>query len=163
VVLVVAGAATAWIVLPVLPPATLVAGLHAIGFKPPAGERMEYRELPQHLADQFGWPELARTVSRAYLALPEAERRDAVVVARNYGEAGALDFYARELPLPRVISPHNNYWLWGPGPVARPAAMLVVGEQVADVAKSCAEATQVATTPPDPFVLPYEDELPIVL
>src|SRR5205823_3416103 len=108
--LVVAGAVPAWIVVPILPPATMVAWLRAIGFKPPGGERMAYRELPQHIADQLGWPELARTVSRAYLALPEDERRDAVVVARNYGEAGALDLYARELPLPRVISPHNSYW-----------------------------------------------------
>jgi hypothetical protein len=56
---------------------------------------------------------------RAVVAdLPPAQRRTAVVVTQNYGEAGALQWYGG---LPPVYSGHNGYGDWGPpdspGPV----------------------------------------------
>lgn len=39
----------------------------------------------------------------------------ACVFGQNYGEAGAIEYFARELDLPPAISAHNSYWLWGPG------------------------------------------------
>ena len=35
-------------------------------------------------------------------------------MTKNYGEAGAIDFFGPALGLPAAISPHQNYWLWGP-------------------------------------------------
>ncbi|HEY7259760.1 MAG TPA: glycosyltransferase family 39 protein, partial [Gaiellales bacterium] len=40
--------------------------------------------------DEIGWPELTAQTARAWRALPPAERRDAAILAQNYGEAGAL-------------------------------------------------------------------------
>ncbi len=71
-------------------------------------------ELPQNLADRFGWEELADSVAAIVHRLPEEERQKAVLIGQNYGEAGALEYYGRSLQLPRVISGHNSYWLWGP-------------------------------------------------
>jgi 4-amino-4-deoxy-L-arabinose transferase-like glycosyltransferase len=69
--------------------------------------------LPEDWADMHGWPELVSTVATIYYALPAAQRDQAVVVASNYGEAAAIDFFGPRYGLPPAISGHNNYWLWG--------------------------------------------------
>jgi hypothetical protein len=116
VVLLAAAAATTPMGLPILPVNTFIAYAKAIGAPASTQERHELGVLPQHYADMFGWRELAENVSAVYQSLPESEKASARVFARNYGQAGALEHYARTLPLPRVLSTHNNYWFWGPGP-----------------------------------------------
>ncbi len=65
------------------------------------------------LSEQLGWPKLVHTVRGVWFSLPPAQRRTAVILASNYGEAGALhELGARDLP---VVSGHNNEWFWGPG------------------------------------------------
>ncbi|MGA3037969.1 MAG: glycosyltransferase family 39 protein [Vulcanimicrobiaceae bacterium] len=66
--------------------------------------------LPGVWADMHGWPEFAATIKGIYESLPPAERAQAVVVASNFGEAAAIEFFAPSVP---VISYHNQYWLWG--------------------------------------------------
>jgi hypothetical protein len=78
-------------------------------------ENVPVSELPQIFADMFGWQEQVRAVAGAYKALPDAERAQAVVLAYNYGEASAIDYFGSKLGLPRAISGHNQYGLWGPG------------------------------------------------
>jgi hypothetical protein len=39
-----------------------------------------------------------------------------VILAGNYGEAGAIDRYGPALGLPRAYSGHNAYGDWGPPP-----------------------------------------------
>lgn len=78
-------------------------------------ENVPVSELPQIFADMFGWQEQVRAVAGAYKALPAAERAQAVVLAYNYGEASAVDYFGSKLGLPRAISGHNQYGLWGPG------------------------------------------------
>ena len=107
------GAPTA---LPILPPATLVGYLRAIGYPPEASqtENMKLDALPQNYADMFGWREMAAAVSAAYRDLPPDARAQAVFFAPNYGEAAALDIYGPALGGPPTISAHNSYYLWGP-------------------------------------------------
>src|SRR5580704_7294982 len=62
----------------------------------------------------FGWRELAALVGRAYQSLSPEERADAVFFANNYGEAAAVDIFAKPWGLPPSTSAHNNYYLWGP-------------------------------------------------
>ena len=78
-------------------------------------ERGASAELPQIYADMFGWRELAAEVARVWRTLPEADRTLAAIFGRNYGEAGAIDYFGPKLGLPHAVSPHNSYWLWGPG------------------------------------------------
>ncbi|HKX08496.1 MAG TPA: hypothetical protein VJN67_09900 [Stellaceae bacterium] len=70
--------------------------------------------LPRYYADMFGWRELAAEVGRVYAALPPEEQAKAVFLARNYGEAAAIDVSGETMPLPPSVSGHNNYFLWGP-------------------------------------------------
>ena len=101
--------------MPVLPVETYIRYAHALGVKPADPENKNPGELGQFFADMHGWEGLARDVSRAYLTIPAAERPTTVAFVGNYGEAAALELYARRYPLPRVISTHNSYWIWGPG------------------------------------------------
>ena len=56
-------------------------------------------------AEMYGWPDMAHDVAAAHSALPPADRRGAMILAANYGEAGALDLYGPGLGQPRGQSP----------------------------------------------------------
>lgn len=75
----------------------------------------ELGRLPQDYADMLGWEEQVAAVAAVYHRLPPEEREEAVVVAGNYGEAGALDFFGPRHGLPPAISPAGSYWFFGPG------------------------------------------------
>ncbi len=113
-VLIAGGLAFAPLALPVLPVETFLRYQDALGFRPPKTEVGHAGPLPQHFGDQFGWPETVEAVARVYHALPPEERAVAAIYANNYGEAGAVDFYGARHGLPKAISPHQNYFLWGP-------------------------------------------------
>jgi hypothetical protein len=66
--------------------------------------------------ETVGWPRFAADVAAVYRGLPEDERARAVLLTRNYGEAGAIDRYGPALGLPPAYSGHNSYWSWGPPP-----------------------------------------------
>jgi hypothetical protein len=153
VVLIAGGLAVAPVALPLLPVSTLQAYLRTLGTVPASGERHELGELPQHFADMHGWDELAETVSHAFRALPPAEQGGARVLAANYGEAGALERHTRRYALPPVISLHNNYWLWGPGPDG--GVLLVIGGEVDDHLEACSQVAVVARTSCR-YCMPYE-------
>jgi 4-amino-4-deoxy-L-arabinose transferase-like glycosyltransferase len=100
--------------LPILPVERFVAYERALGIVPKIQEKRALGALPQHFADMFGWPELAALVGHAYEALPANEQSAAVFLANNYGEAAAIDVLGAPWHLPPAISPHNQYFLWGP-------------------------------------------------
>jgi hypothetical protein len=114
------------------------------GIAPAAQEVGHTSELPQHYSDPFGWEELAAEVGRAAASLPPEERADAVIIARNYGEAGALEYWRDRYDLPRVVSGHNNYWFWAPAELSL-ETVIVVGWQEEDVRESFGQVTRAGT------------------
>jgi hypothetical protein len=52
-----------------------------------------------------------------------------VIYVRNYGEAGAIDFYGKRYGLPKALCAHNNYWMWGPGTRTGNIAIIVGGSR----------------------------------
>jgi 4-amino-4-deoxy-L-arabinose transferase-like glycosyltransferase len=76
-------------------------------------ERTRIGNLPPDWADMHGWRELAALVARVYYSLPPAQRAQAAILASNYGEASAIDFFGSEYGLPPALSGHNQYWMWG--------------------------------------------------
>ena len=109
------GVGIAPLAIPLLPALDLVRYSAAIGVAPPEDERDASGELPLHFALRFGWQELAQAVKVAADTLSPGERLHAVVLAPDFGAAGALNFQRRAYGLPPAVSGHNNYWLWGPG------------------------------------------------
>ena len=99
-----------------LPPERLLAFENAIGFKPAKQEVHHESLLMQPIADQFGWPEMAREVAAIYNSLPPAERAETGIWAGNYGEPGAINQFGPVYGLPRAWSRHQNHWYWGPPP-----------------------------------------------
>jgi hypothetical protein len=100
--------------VPFLSPEAEAAYLSSIGFKMNIESGKSNEKLPQWIADRLGWREFARDVSMVYMSLPPELRGNTVIVSTNYGEAGALELYAKEYPLPKVYATHNSFHTWGP-------------------------------------------------
>jgi hypothetical protein len=100
--------------LPILPPDRFHAYAKALGVKMTRTENGMVSILPQHFADQFGWEEMVAKVAGIYNSLPPDERAKTAILAGNYGGAGAIDFFGPRYGLPKSISAHQNYYLWGP-------------------------------------------------
>ena len=112
--MVLVGAAAAPTVAPLLPVETYVRYAAAIHFQQPRIETHELGPLPQLFADQFGWEEMAAEVGRVYNGLPPGVRARTAIFGQNYGQAGAVDLFGAKYGLPKAISGHQSYFLWGP-------------------------------------------------
>lgn len=149
------------VVLPILPPETYIAYSKKLGAAPNTAEGHELEELPQFYADMFGWKELAVTISKVYQSLSAEEQKNTIVFARNYGQAGAIEYFSSKYPLPKVISPHNNYWIWGKE-VTELNTVIVIGGTEEEHLKSCEEVALVAIHKCK-YCIPYENNRPIFL
>lgn len=161
VLLLAGGALFAPLALPMLPVETFVRYQHALGIEPPRTEKLALAELPQHYADMFGWEELTRTVAGVYNSLTPEERGRCAIFARNYGEAGAIDFFGPRYGLPKSIGGHQNYFLWGPRDYTG-ECVITVGEKLSDVSKVFDQTEQAAVFT-HPYVLPHENNQPIFI
>jgi Dolichyl-phosphate-mannose-protein mannosyltransferase len=159
IVMIAGGAVTAPIVLPLLPVERQIAYSRALGVEPRSEERADVGELPQHLADMFGWPELVAAVAQVYRALPERDRQKAGIFTDNYGRAGAVDFFGPAHGLPHASSGHNSYFLWGPGE-ATGEVLIVIGGDLEDHTPDFADVRPV-TTVRCRYCMPYESDVTI--
>ncbi len=102
--LVVTGLLSIVLALPVVPARTL----HAVALQ----------KINYDLAETIAWPREVSQVAALYRSLAPSERSRTIVLAGNYGEAGALERYGAQFGLPasRVFSGANSFWLWGPPP-----------------------------------------------
>ncbi|MGI8646342.1 MAG: glycosyltransferase family 39 protein [Nocardioides sp.] len=91
-------------------------------------------------ADQVGWPAYVDTVVAVHDSLPDAERDTAVVIASNYGEAGAVDHFAPQLA---VFSGHNALYDQALPPEGT-TTVVFVGEQLPAVRSLFASCEAVA-------------------
>jgi hypothetical protein len=99
--------------LPILPLPAYMAYERAIGLSRPVPPDGRTHLINPMFADQLGWKTMTQTVAGAYWSLPAAQRRITAVFADRYAYAGALDYYGPRYGLPTVISPNNQYYLWG--------------------------------------------------
>ncbi|WP_224368552.1 ArnT family glycosyltransferase [Hyalangium versicolor] len=148
--------------LPVLSEEQFISYQRALGLDPPRTERHRMGALPQHYADQHGWRELVSAVAEVYRRLSPEEQARTMIFAQNYGQAGAIDWLGRAYGLPPARSGHNNYFLWGPGDI-EPTVVLILGGDAEDHAEECSQVELAARLPPNPYVMPYEDQLPLYL
>jgi 4-amino-4-deoxy-L-arabinose transferase-like glycosyltransferase len=116
--------------------------------------------IPQNLADEFGWRDVARAVEDVYTSLPPADRAKAAIFGSNYGEAAAVDVYGHDLP--PAISGNNNYYLWGPRGYDG-SVVIAIDVDPAQWATFCDSARVVAHFGVSPYAMPYEVNRPIVL
>jgi hypothetical protein len=152
--LVVGGAVTLPLAIPLLPPERYAAYAQRLGISPPQEEKREVEGLPQHLADRFGWETLVEAVADVYAGLSEHERAHTVIVGSNYGDAGAIDFFGKRYGLPRAVSTHNSYYLWGSGATSGQIAIAVglSREALEEIYESVEEAARIRC----PYCMPGE-------
>jgi hypothetical protein len=124
-------------------------------------ERDATAALPQMYADMFGWDGMAGTIASVYHKLPAAEQANCAILAGNYGEAGAIDFYGPKLGLPQAISGHNNYYFWGPRGYSGECVILF-GERAEVYKNFFGESERVATIS-NPLAMPSEQDVPVYL
>ena len=141
--------------MPILDPPALAAYMRALHQAPESGENLDQSDIPQDFADMLGWRELARSVAAAVRTLPPEDQQRAVILGRNYGESGALDFYGPALGLPPVIGRHNQYWYWGPGRYDGSVLVLINWEPESVKAADCAEVKALGRFG-TPQAMPYE-------
>jgi hypothetical protein len=151
------------LVLPILPVQQFIVYNAALSKVLPLGslatEHHTQSVLPQTYADMHGWPQLAQVVAGVYDGLPSAERSQAVIVVQNYGEAAAIQFFTEpELP---VVSGHNQYFLWGTRGYSGNVLLDVNGDCGHD--RHLFRSAQKAATFTARYVMPYEDDMPIML
>ncbi|MCX6134002.1 MAG: glycosyltransferase family 39 protein [Ignavibacteriales bacterium] len=147
--------------VPVLPVETLIAYQDFLGLKPRADERTSLGVLPQHYADEFGWEEMVAVIASAYHKLTPEEQAKCVIYVRNYGEAGAVDFFGPKYGLPNALCAHNSYWYWGPGEKTGDVAIIMGGrrnlqENLADLTRVYRNVELAGTTKLE-YSMPYEN------
>jgi hypothetical protein len=91
-----------------------------------------YPALDSDQLETISWPEFADTVRTTVESLAADERTAAVVFTRNYGEAGAIEWYGLGRP---VFSGHNAFGDWGPPPEgSRPVIVIGLADPDANFA-----------------------------
>ena len=107
----------------------------------------------------LGWEAQAEAVGQVYHALPATDRERAVIIAGNYGEAGAIDFFGPRYGLPGAICPCGSYWFFGPGD--KPGEVVVtIGPSREDLAPFF-DSLQVATRITNPWAVQEERDLTV--
>jgi hypothetical protein len=79
---------------------------------------------------------MVAAVAQVYDRLPPGEHEKVVILASNYAEAGAIDLLGPEPGLPKAVSGHQSYGLWGPGDRSG-EVVIVIGRRAEDLAEWC--------------------------
>ena len=99
--------------LPVFSPERLEAYYQHMPLHRTEPENWKHSNIPDYIADQFGWQERAEMVARYYNSLPAEERAQTAILGHFYGQAGAIDHFGTPLGLPKALSGHHSYWYFG--------------------------------------------------
>jgi hypothetical protein len=91
---------------------------------------------PSFYDDELGWPALVADTARAWDRLPAERRAQTIILAHNYGEAGALDLWGPRWGLPTALSGHLSFQYWHPHQM-RQRLLLTVGYDRADLDRLC--------------------------
>jgi hypothetical protein len=147
-------------VLPVLPVEAVAKTTGLVGGN--AGIESEARktgDLPQTFAFRHGWEDMVETIAGVHDSLPDEEQTVSCILAGDFGEAGAVDFFGPAYGLPGAISGHNNYYLWGPGDCSG-EVVISIGVPLERL-EAVFEDIEHADTVTCEYCMPIENDLPV--
>jgi hypothetical protein len=150
------------VILPILDPPALARYLDATKLRPRPNELTAIgAPLTQIFSDELGWRQMEQQVAAVYRSLPPEDRARAAIMTIDYGEAAAIDVYGRADGLPPALCGQAQYFLWGTHGYDGSVVIDVNGnlerwQQICDKA-------EIAGTIGAPYVMPYENERPIIL
>jgi dolichyl-phosphate-mannose-protein mannosyltransferase len=155
------GAYLAPVAVPILSPDAFLAYVKYLPVKLPVMEHSHARAaLPQWYSDQFGWQEIVAETAVAWNRLSPAEQRDCGIFAQDYGQAGAIDVLGRRYGLPRSLSGHQTWFLWGPGTYSG-NCMIVLDDRKEVLERYWDRVDYVGTSADNPWAL--EKEIPVFI
>jgi hypothetical protein len=155
-------AAVAPLVLPILDPPVLARYMAATHLAPRPEEVAAIgAPLTQIFSDELGWRRMEKQVAAVYASLSPEERANAAIMTLDYGEAAAIDVYGPEDGLPTAISGDKQYFLWGPGAADGRLIIRLNGDPARW--QTLCEKSEVAGLFGAPYVMPYENDRPIIL
>jgi hypothetical protein len=102
----------------------------------------------------YGWKEMTAVVARAFNALPPGVQPRTAILGSNYGQAGAIDLFGQKYGLPKAISTHQSYYLWGPRDYTG-ESVIVLGAQRQNLEQLFASVEDIGTVY-HPYSMPYE-------
>ncbi len=137
------------IAMPILTPPTVI-GAYGSG---------DYQASP--MPDRYGWSGMVLNLSSAYDTLPASIKGQACIFTSNYGEASAVNFFGGSLGLPKAISGHNNYYIWGPDSCTG-EVLITIGVPLSTVQQAYGNVTTL-TTLSCQYCISYEQKLPVYL
>src|SRR4029077_8838722 len=109
------------------------------------------------LADKYGWSGMVSNISTSYNRLPTSVKSEACIFTSNYGEASAVNFFGGSLGLPKAISGHNNYYIWGPDSCTG-QVLITIGISLSTVQQAYKNVT-LLTTINCQYCISYEQNL----
>jgi len=150
-------------IVPILPVEILVKYTTALGVN--AGVRQEnnqLKELPQHLADKFGWEEMVDQTAQIYDSIQTELDEEVGIFTENWGQASAIHLFGKKYDLPKPTSFHGWYYYETLRTHKVVNNYLVIGQpgiglgNVFDDVILCGVYTH-------PYCMPYENNKPIYL
>lgn len=159
--IIVSGIIAAPLAMPILPVATAVKYCAFFGVQEVKVENVPLNSLPQLFGDMFGWQEQVQAMAHAVQSLPAHERSRMALLAYNYGEAGAIDYFGKRYGLRKAISGHNQYGAWGPRG-ASGDVVIAIGFAKARLDRAFGDVQAFATISPE-YALPEESGLTIYI
>lgn len=148
------------LVLPVFPPEPTARFAASVGITSAVTTNQGViLPLPQDFADLLGWERKVARIAAAYHALPAELKDHTVILASNYGQAGAIDFFGPRYGLPSARAPIGSYWFWGPGEKPGDVLLRVGGTREA-LERLCGDVI-LADRIDEPWVVPEEQDLHI--
>lgn len=154
-------AVAAPLAMPILDPPVLARYMRALHANPTPTETSRQSAIPQEFADMVGWRQYVKQVAEVFRSLPPEDQRRAALLTGNYGEAAAIDFYGPAEGLPPAISGHNQYWYWGRRSHDGSVVLRINGDE--RIWRARCRSLAVAGRFGGPYVMPYEDDAPILL
>jgi hypothetical protein len=139
--------------VPVLPVDMYLKYQDKMPIKPPRSEHSHERAaLPQIYADQFGWTEITEGAAAAFKMLSPEEQKTCGIFAQDYGSAGAIDSFGPRYGLPKVLSGHQSYYLWGPRGYTG-ECLIVLDDRQETLEREFEQVQFVGRTAPNPYAL----------
>ena len=146
---------------PVLSPAAFLRYQARFPFRLQPDEKSMLSEpMPHYYSWSFGWEEMVQGVAKAYNSVPPEERADTAIFANDFAVAGAIDLIGPKYGLPKAISGHQSYWLWGPRHYSG-QTMILLGATVEDASQAFHQVT-VVTELHNQYAAPWENR-PVLL
>ncbi len=150
-------------VVPLLPVDLLIEYVRPVGVT--AGiktEDSQIRDLPQPVADRFGWEEMARDVAKVYHEAQDTSAEVIGIAAADWGEASALHVYREKFGLPEPISADGWYYFNTLQHDDFRQRYVVIGNSSAQL-RSIFERVEQKAVFTNPYCRPNEDNNPIYL